>query len=80
MGGPCDPPSLDVGGLKNGNKYFCILVRSDWGAGHLIIIVETEGRAFANKSFPQGQAFDQLFQMPGIFPEEECSRLELTCT
>ena len=26
------------------------------------------GRAFANKNCPQGRAFDQFFQMLGVFP------------
>ena len=40
----------------------------DWGAGHLTIIVGTGGGAFANKNCPQGQAFEQFFQMPGVYP------------
>ena len=41
---------------------------TDWGAGHLAIIVGTGGGAFANKNCPQGRAFDQFFQMPGVCP------------
>ena len=26
------------------------------------------GGAFANKNCPQGQAFEQFFQMPGVYP------------
>ena len=40
----------------------------DWGAGHLTIIVETGGGAFTNKNCPQGRAFEQFFQMPGVCP------------
>ena len=42
----------------------------DWGAGHLTIIVGTGGGAFANKNCPQGRAFEQFFQMPGVCPGE----------
>ena len=38
----------------------------DWGAGHLTTIVGTGGGAFANKNCPQGRAFVQLFQIPGV--------------
>ena len=48
-------------------------------AGHLTITVGTEGGAFANKSCPQGQAFDNFFKCPG-FARGDCSQLELTRT
>ena len=38
----------------------------DWGAGHLTIIVGTGSGAFANKYCPQGRAFEQCFQIPGL--------------
>ena len=50
------------------------------GAGYLIVIVETGSGAFANENCPQGRAFDQFFQTPGVCPEGGCSRLELTRT
>ena len=34
----------------------------------MTIIVGTGGGAFANKNCPQGQAFEQFFQMPGVCP------------
>ena len=38
------------------------------GAVHLTIIAEDRGGgAFANKNYSQGQAFDQFFQMPGVY-------------
>ena len=40
----------------------------DWGAGHLTIIVGSGGGAFANKNSPQGRAFEQFSQMPGVCP------------
>ena len=50
--------------LKNaGQLIFFILVGR---AGYLTIIVGMAGRAFANKNCPQGQAFDQFFQIPGV--------------
>ena len=42
----------------------------DWGAGHLTIIEGTGSGAFANKNCPQGRAFDQFFQMPGVAGRE----------
>ena len=42
--------------------------RIDWGAGHMTIIVGTGGGAFANKSCPQGRAFEQFFKCPGVCP------------
>ena len=30
------------------------------GPGHLTVIVGTGGGAFANESYPQGRAFDQI--------------------
>ena len=38
----------------------------DWRAGHLTTTKGTGGEAFANKNCPQGWAFEQFFQMPGI--------------
>ena len=55
----------------------------DWGAAHLTIIVGTRGGAFTNKNCPQGRAFEQFFQMPGVCPgiaRGGCSRMELTRT
>ena len=52
----------------------------DWGSGHLTIIVGTGTGHLPTKIFPQGRAFDQYFQMPGVCPGGGCSRLELTCT
>ena len=40
----------------------------DLGAGHLTIIVGTGGGVFTNKDRPQGRAFEQFFQMPGVCP------------
>ena len=42
--------------------------RMDWRAGHLTTIEGTGGEAFANKNCPQGRAFEQFFQMPGVCP------------
>ena len=39
-----------------------------WRAGHFTIIVGTGDGAFANKNCPQGRAFEQFFQMPGVCP------------
>ena len=64
-------------------KIILYFDRMDWGAGHLTIIVGTGGGAFANKNCPQGRAFEQFFQMPGVcrgFARGGCSRLELTRT
>ena len=38
----------------------------DWRAGHLTTTEGTGDRAFANKNCPQGWAFEQFFQMPGV--------------
>ena len=42
----------------------------DWGARRLIVLEGTGGGggAFANKKCPEGQAFDQFFKMPGVWP------------
>ena len=40
----------------------------DWRAGHLTTTEGTGDGAFANKNCPQGWAFEQFFQMPGVFP------------
>ena len=40
--------------------------RMDWRAGHLTTTEGTGGGAFANKNCPQGWAFEQFFQMPGV--------------
>ena len=37
----------------------------DWGAGHSTVIVGTGSGAFANKSCPQGRAFDHARGLPG---------------
>ena len=37
-------------------------------AGHLTFIVGTGDGDNDNKNCPQGRAFDQLFQRPGVFP------------
>ena len=42
--------------------------RMDWRAGHLTTTEETGVGAFANKNCPQGRAFEQFFQMPGVCP------------
>ena len=55
--------------------------RMDWRAGHLTTTEETGVGAFANKNCPQGRAFEQFFQMPGVCPGGRgCSQLELTHT
>ena len=36
------------------------------GAGHLTIVVGTGGGAFAKKNYPQGRAFVNFFQVPGV--------------
>ena len=57
--------------------------RMDWRAGHLTTTEETGDGAFANKNCPQGRAFEQLFNcpgMPGGLPGGGSSRLELTHT
>ena len=40
----------------------------DWRAGHSTTTEGTGGGAFANKTFPQGRAFEQFFQMAGVCP------------
>ena len=40
----------------------------DWRAGHLTTTEGTGDGAFANKNCPQGRAFAQFFQMPGVCP------------
>ena len=56
----------------------------DWRAGHLTTTEGTGDKAFANKNCPQGWAFEQFFQMPGVCGGGGggggggCSRLELT--
>ena len=56
----------------------------DWGAGYLTIIVGTGNGALADKNYPQGRAFEQFFQKPGVCPGVcpggGCSRLELIRT
>ena len=42
--------------------------RIDWRAGRLTTTEGTGGGAFANNNCPQGQAFEQFFQMPGVCP------------
>ena len=44
------------------------IVLMDWGSGHLTIIVGTGTGHLPTKIFPQGRAFDQYFQMPGVCP------------
>ena len=45
-----------------------IIDRMDWRAGHLTTTEGTGGGTFANKNCPQGRAFEQFFQMPGVYP------------
>ena len=69
--------------IKKWQLIFLDIGWMDWGAGHLTVIVGMEDGAFANKICPQGRAFDQFFQMPGVcqgFARGGCPRLELTRT
>ena len=55
-------------------NIFVYIGRIGLGAGHLTIIVGMGDRAFANKNCPQGQAFNQFFQMPEVAWEDARGR------
>ena len=51
-----------------------------WGAGHLTVIIGTEGGTFANESCPRAECLTNLPQCPGFARVVDGSRLELTRT
>ena len=56
---------------------FCILVGSDWGPGHLTIIIVMGGEAFSNNNCPLGRVSDHFFKCPVMLVAEINSHITL---